>query len=70
MKDCSVPPAGEQAALTPNVLHPMCQSRQVLQHVDYSLTEIGEEAAVHVRGLADWVERRLPAIMAGRGAGC
>lgn len=129
MKDCSVPPAGEQAALTPNVLHPMCPSRQVLQHltsrwgalvlvalagrtlrfsevrralgdvsdrmlaqtlqgleadgmvrrvahdvvpphVDYSLTEIGEEAAVHVRGLADWVERRLPEIMAGRGAGC
>lgn len=129
MKDCSVPPAGEQAALTPSVLHPMCPSRQVLQHltsrwgalvlvalagrtlrfsevrralgdvsdrmlaqtlqgleadgmvrrvahdvvpphVDYSLTEIGEEAAVHVRGLADWVERRLPAIMAGRGAGC
>lgn len=39
-------------------------------HVDYSLTEIGEEAAGLVRGLADWVERRLPEILAGRGAGC
>ncbi len=32
-------------------------------HVDYSLTEIGQEAAVLVRGLADWVERRLPDIL-------
>lgn len=39
-------------------------------HVDYSLTEIGEEAAGHVRALAGWVERRLPEIMAGRDAGC
>ncbi len=34
-------------------------------HVDYSLTEIGEEAAAHVRALAGWVERRLPEILAG-----
>ena len=39
-------------------------------HVDYSLTEIGEEAAALVRGLARWVEGRMPEIMAGRGAGC
>ena len=39
-------------------------------HVDYSLTEIGEEAAVLVRGLADWVERRLPEILARRGDVC
>lgn len=39
-------------------------------HVDYSLTEIGEEAAAHVRALAGWVERRLPEILAGRGAEC
>lgn len=32
-------------------------------HVDYSLTEIGEEAAVLVKGLANWVERRLPDIL-------
>ena len=38
-------------------------------HVDYSLTEIGEEAAAHVRALADWVEGRLPEIMAQRGMG-
>lgn len=35
-------------------------------HVDYSLTEIGEEAAGLVRGLAGWVERRLPEILATR----
>lgn len=32
-------------------------------HVDYALTEIGEEAAVLVKGLASWVERRLPDIL-------
>ncbi len=125
MKDYPTPPPGAQ----PNVLHPLCPSRQVLQlltsrwgalilvalagrtlrfsqlrrelgdvsermlaqtlqglegsgmvrrvahdvvppHVDYSLTEIGEEAAAHVRALAGWVERRMPDIMAGRGAEC
>lgn len=35
-------------------------------HVDYSLTEIGEEAAGLVKGLAAWVERRLPEILANR----
>lgn len=35
-------------------------------HVDYSLTEIGEEAAGLVTGLAHWVERRLPDILARR----
>ena len=39
-------------------------------HVDYSLTEIGEEAAGLVTGLAQWVERRLPEIMAKRSSGC
>ena len=39
-------------------------------HVDYSLTEIGEEAAGLVRGLARWVEGRLPEILGGREAGC
>lgn len=125
MKDHADLPAG----MAPNVLHPLCPSRQVLgmltsrwgalilvalagrtlrfsqlrrelgnvsermlaqtlqgleengmvrrvahdvvpPHVDYSLTEIGEEAAGLVRGLARWVEGRLPDILAGRGAGC
>ncbi|MBC2835504.1 winged helix-turn-helix transcriptional regulator [Paragemmobacter straminiformis] len=35
-------------------------------HVDYSLTEIGAEAAVLVNGLAKWVERRLPDILGNR----
>ena len=35
-------------------------------HVDYSLTEIGTEAAALVRGLARWVEGRLPDILAYR----
>ena len=124
MKDWPAPPPG----MTPNVLHPMCPSRQVLQHltsrwgalvlvalagrtlrfsdlrralgdvsdrmlaqtlqgleadrmilrvahdvvpphVDYSLTEIGEEAAVLVKGLAEWVERRLPEILGGMSNG-
>ena len=125
MKDWPAPPPG----MTPNVLHPMCPSRQVLQHltsrwgalvlvalagrtlrfsdlrralgdvsdrmlaqtlqgleadrmilrvahdvvpphVDYSLTEIGEEAAVLVKGLAEWVERRLPEIIGIREGQC
>ncbi|MCZ8153503.1 MAG: helix-turn-helix domain-containing protein [Rhodobacteraceae bacterium] len=32
-------------------------------HVEYSLTLIGDEAAGLVRGLAGWVERRLPDIL-------
>ena len=123
MKDLPHPPA----ATAPNVLHPLCPSRQVLghltsrwgalilvalsgktlrfsqlrralgevsdrmlaqtlqgleadgmvrrvahdvvpPHVDYSLTDIGEEAAALVKGLAAWVERRLPDILSHRGA--
>lgn len=125
MKDYPAPPEG----MKPNVLHPLCPSRQVLQHltsrwgalilvalagrvlrfsalrrelgdvsermlaqtlqgleadgmvrrvaldvvpphVEYSLTEIGEEAAGLVTGLAQWVERRLPEILARRAAPC
>jgi len=39
-------------------------------HVDYSLTEIGEEAAGLVKGLAEWVERRLPEILERREGQC
>lgn len=31
-------------------------------HVEYSLTEIGQEAAVLVEALAEWVEGRMPAL--------
>lgn len=31
-------------------------------HVEYSLTPLGEEAAEHVRALADWIEEHLPQI--------
>lgn len=32
-------------------------------HVDYTLTELGQEAARHVEALADWIEARmLPAL--------
>lgn len=31
-------------------------------HVDYSLTELGREAEVHVRALADWIELNMPRI--------
>ena len=32
-------------------------------HVEYSLTSLGQEAAEKVRGLADWIETRLPQII-------
>ncbi len=32
-------------------------------HVEYSLTPLGQEAAEKVRGLADWIETRLPQII-------
>lgn len=35
-------------------------------HTEYSLTGLGREAAVHVRGLAEWVEEKLPEILADR----
>lgn len=37
-------------------------------HVEYSLTPMGNEVAVHVRGLADWIELNLHRILAGRDA--
>jgi DNA-binding HxlR family transcriptional regulator len=35
-------------------------------HVDYTLTELGREAAAHVEALADWIEDRLPALLGSR----
>ena len=35
-------------------------------HVEYSLTPMGNEVAVHVRGLADWIELNLHRILAVR----
>ncbi|WP_034160260.1 winged helix-turn-helix transcriptional regulator [Sphingomonas sp. ERG5] len=35
-------------------------------HVEYTLTPLGEEAAEKVAGLADWIEERLPRILAAR----
>lgn len=34
----------------------------VSPHTDYTLTELGREAAVKVASLADWIEDRLPAM--------
>ena len=36
--------------------------RVVPPHVDYTLTELGEEAAALVAALADWIEERLPSM--------
>ena len=36
-------------------------------HVEYSLTQLGRQAAVKVVGLADWIELNLPQILAARG---
>lgn len=35
-------------------------------HVEYGLTPMGNEVAVHVRGLADWIELNLHRILAVR----
>jgi len=35
-------------------------------HVEYSLTQLGRQAAVKVGGLADWIEVNLPQILAAR----
>lgn len=35
-------------------------------HVVYSLTPLGEEAAVHVTALAAWIEGKLPEILKAR----
>ena len=35
-------------------------------HVDYSLTDLGREAAEQVRGLAQWTEHRMAAIHKAR----
>jgi len=37
-------------------------------HVEYSLTELGEEAARHVEALADWIEDHLPTLLECREA--
>lgn len=38
-------------------------------HVEYSLTPLGFEAGTHVAALADWIEGRLPEIMAAQRLG-
>ena len=35
-------------------------------HVEYSLTPLGQEAASKVSELADWIETRLPDVLASR----
>ena len=35
-------------------------------HVEYSLTPLGRDAARHVLGLSDWIEKSLPQVMAAR----
>lgn len=35
-------------------------------HVEYSLTDLGQEAARHVETLTNWIEDRLPALLEGR----
>ncbi len=37
-------------------------------HVDYELTPLGREVAVHVVALAAWIEGALPEILAGKAA--
>ena len=37
-------------------------------HVDYALTPLGREAAVHVAALASWIEGALPRILSAKRA--
>lgn len=37
-------------------------------HVEYELTALGQQAAVHVVALAGWIEGALPGILAGKAA--
>jgi DNA-binding HxlR family transcriptional regulator len=37
-------------------------------HVDYTLSELGQEAARHVETLTDWIEQRLPELLEHRAA--
>jgi DNA-binding HxlR family transcriptional regulator len=37
-------------------------------HVEYELTALGRQAAVHVVALAGWIEAALPGILAGKAA--
>lgn len=37
-------------------------------HVEYSLTEMGEEIVEHVANLADWIECNMPRVMAAQTA--
>lgn len=36
-------------------------------HVEYALTPLGEDAAVHVQALVDWIETNIGAILSGGG---
>jgi DNA-binding HxlR family transcriptional regulator len=36
--------------------------------VTYSLTDLGQEVTAHLAGLLDWVDRRLPEVLAARSA--
>lgn len=47
--------------LVVRVLYPV-----VPPYVEYSLTELGEEAAFHVAALADWIEVNTPRILQKR----
>ena len=35
-------------------------------HVEYSLTDLGQEAAAQVETLVDWIQDRLPALMGAK----
>jgi DNA-binding HxlR family transcriptional regulator len=43
------------------VAHPV-----VPPHVEYSLTKLGEQAALQVENLAEWIESNLPSVMQAR----
>ena len=53
----------EHDGFVTRIAHPV-----VPPHVEYRLTPLGEEVAPMVEALADWVEARLPQILAAREA--
>lgn len=51
----------EQDGFVLRVAHPV-----IPPHVEYSLTQEGQEVSQRVEDLADWIERSLPLIMGAR----
>ena len=55
-----------QSPITPDFVLRLAH-KVVPPHVDYSLTDLGMEAAAHVVALSAWIEAKLPEILSQSG---